>query len=109
MLIITILAALLLVAIGYLAYQYTNCLTDIAKLEASLEDKETIASALKTHVKKLESDLEHFQTLSKSLKSELQSCTDKAKAAKAKAAKSTQAPIVVESKPKKRTYNKKSK
>lgn len=108
MIIPIIIGVVAIAAIAILSYQYSNSLVEVSGLKAALEDKETIAAALRAHVKRLEGTNENLEHSLKVIKSELQSCNDKAKAAKAKAAKANQTTVVVESKPK-RTYNKKSK
>jgi len=104
-------AALLAATIAFAIIQSKKAAQELASIIA---EKDSIADALRAYVAKLERDEAATQAYITQLKSNLQSCTDRAKAAVNKA-KLVNKPVVAEEKKaplmaqaKKRVYTKKS-
>ena len=113
MVVLFISAAVVGAAIVYSIIHAKKAAQELANLVA---EKDSVADALRAYIQRIESEMSADKAYIKTLRSDLQSCTDKAKA-KAKAAKATQTeaivsrggkPLVTEEKPK-RSYSKKSK
>jgi hypothetical protein len=112
MVVLFISAALVVASIVYSVVHTKKAGQELANIIA---EKDSVSSALRVYIKKIESDRDADLAYIKTLRSELQSCTDKAKA-KAKAAKTAtvsaephekKAPVLQEKS--KRSYTKKSK
>jgi len=104
--IITTIAAVAAVVFGAIQTKKLNKANEI------VAEKDAMCRVLRSHMTNVESELKASNDYIRSLRSELQSCTDKAKAAKAKAQpapKTEKAAPVMKSAPKtKRPYKKKA-
>lgn len=112
MVVLFISAALVVASIVYSVVHAKKAGQELANLVA---EKDAVSDALRSHIQRLESEMTADKAYIKTLRSDLQSCTDKAKA-KAKAAKTAtvsteprekKAPVLQEKS--KRSYTKKSK
>ena len=107
---ITTIAAIAAVVFGVLQTKKLNQANEV------INEKDTMVKVLRSHITNVESELKAGNDYIRSLRSELQSCTDKAKAAKAKVqgakapvAKLEKAAPAIKTAPKtKRPYKKKA-
>jgi peptidoglycan hydrolase CwlO-like protein len=76
--VITTIAAIAAVVFGVLQTKKLNQANEV------INEKDTMVKVLRSHITNVESELKAGNDYIRSLRSELQSCTDKAKAAKAK-------------------------